>query len=414
MAIKRAIDAVISTPWAIQHEWLDTICAIAERENEYRGNLEALSVKLGRPLGNTERTTVRDGVAIVPVTGPLFRYANLMTDFSGATSYATLATDFTTALEDASVKSIILSIDSPGGQVNGGSELASLIANARGIKPIIAYIGGTGASAAYWIASAADKIVAADTAIIGSIGVESGFSVAAPADGEKKYRFVSSQSPLKNADPATKAGAEEAKRIVDSLASVFIDTVATNRGVSSQKVLDSYGAGAVFVAADALERGMIDSISTLEQTIKEVSAMDYSKLTAEALASERPDLVAAIKATVQVPDTAAIAQEAAAAERARIIGIEAHAIPGTETLIASLKADPAMTPERAAVQVLQHIKANGMPSAPSAAAAHLSNLRATENNLTPPAAVSDQEAPNAMQNLSAQIAEMKKNGIIRG
>jgi ClpP class serine protease len=53
-----------------------------------------------------------------------------------------------------------VNIDSPGGEVNGANELAQAIYDARGKKPIVAYVGGAGASAAYWVASAADRVVA--------------------------------------------------------------------------------------------------------------------------------------------------------------------------------------------------------------------------------------------------------------
>jgi hypothetical protein len=74
---------------------------------------------------------------------------------------------------------------------------------ARGKKPIIAYVGGTGASAAYWLASAADKVVISPTAVLGSIGVQVAYREAAAKAGEKTYRFVSSQSPNKNPELGT-------------------------------------------------------------------------------------------------------------------------------------------------------------------------------------------------------------------
>ena len=74
---KRALQAVMATAWAMTPEYCELIADIAARESEFSGNLEALEAKLGRPLGNTERTTTRDGIAIMPVQGPLFAKANL-------------------------------------------------------------------------------------------------------------------------------------------------------------------------------------------------------------------------------------------------------------------------------------------------------------------------------------------------
>ena len=416
--MKKAIEAVLAANWAIQPEWLDTIAAIAERESEYHGNLEALEAKLGRPLGNTMAATVRDGVAILPVEGPLFRRANLMTAFSGATSYDMLAKDFTQAIEDPNVGAILLHLDSPGGEVNGASEFAQMVAASD--KPVWAYVGGTLASAAYWIASAADKIIAADTAIIGSIGVQAGYTIKDAKAGEKSFRFVSSQSPNKNASPEPADGAAQIQGNVDALAQVFVDSVARNRHTTSDAVLESYGKGSVFVAADAEKRTMIDGIGTFESTLQqlkmEINSMDMKNLTVAALTEGRPDLVAEIQsaavASVEKPDVNAIRAEAATAERARIVAIEALAMPGTEDVVAACKADGS-TAEQAAVKIVQAAKAApaAKPKA-DAGAAHIAGLKKTESDLDAPQAgsgkdddVSDEDAA------SAALAMARKAGI---
>ena len=164
----RIWNRITGDPWAITETALHTILEIAARENE---RPEAVAAKLGRELQNTYQVTEREGVAILPITGPLFRYANLFTKVSGASSYELIARDFTAALENPQIKAIILDIDSPGGEVNGVSELSNMIFEARGKKPVSAYASGDAASGAYWIASAADEIVVSETAALGSIGV---------------------------------------------------------------------------------------------------------------------------------------------------------------------------------------------------------------------------------------------------
>src|SRR5690606_4035038 len=134
---------------------LDNLLAIADR----MGDPAALVTKQGQRLESARTVSVRDGVAIVPVVGPIFRYANLFTEISGATSTQVLATDIRAALDDPNIKAIILNIDSPGGIASGINELAEMIYEGRARKRIVAYGGGTVASAAYWIASAANEIV---------------------------------------------------------------------------------------------------------------------------------------------------------------------------------------------------------------------------------------------------------------
>lgn len=377
MTTRRAIEAVLASPWAITDDGMELVAAVASREHEYAGgNLEALEAKLGRPLANTQRMTVRDGgVALLPVQGPLFGKANLMTQVSGATSYDMLATDLNTALNDPAVKSIVAVINSPGGVVDGASELSSMIKAARGQKPMVAFVEGQMCSAALWIGSAFDSITAADTAQIGSLGVMMGMRKQEPKAGEKSYTFISSISPLKNADPGTDAGASAIKKVVDDLGMVFAESVAANRGQKVDHVIENYGKGAVAVAGDALARGMIDSIGTLEGVVSKLSKganrMDYASLNASNLAEKRPDLVAEIGAQAVAktnpPDLAAVRAEAAAAERQRINDVRAQALPGHEALVEQLAFDGKTTGAEAALQILaaERIKLSNMSSARS-------------------------------------------------
>lgn len=361
MPKRTAMDFIAAEAWAIRPEWLQTICEIAEREHEYAGDLQALETRLGRPLANTERATVRDGVAVVPVIGPLYRYANLMTELSGATSYQVTATDFQQALDDPNVSAIVLNIDSPGGMAKGANELSALIASARGVKPVVAYIGGDGASAAYWLAAAADEIVAEETATVGSIGAMLGLRMSEPRQGERAYSFVSSVSPLKNAGPDTEPGARELQRYVDELGQAFVDTVARYRGISASQVLEQYGQGAIFTGRIALQRGMVDRLGTLEGVISELASrrpmassgplrLTAAMVPAEAAALLRAEGAASI-------DTATVAAEAraagAAAERSRWLAVEALSVPGCEALVAELAADPAVTVGAAALRIAQ-------------------------------------------------------------
>ncbi len=208
------------TIWAITPEMMGTMVEIA-REN--RKTPEAIAREMGKDMKDTNAASIRDGVAVIKVSGPLFRYANLMTQICGVTSYELLAQDFNKAVQNPNIKGILLDIDSPGGEVNGCSELSDMIYQARGTKPIIAYASGACCSGAYWIASACDKILTADTAILGSIGVVSIFE---KDDEDKTIEIVSSQSPNKRPDINTEEGKAKIQARVDELAEVFIAKVA--------------------------------------------------------------------------------------------------------------------------------------------------------------------------------------------
>lgn len=255
-------------PWAIVQSELEKIVAIATRSND----IEALATKQGIKLNNTHKVEIRDGIAIIPVMGSIFRYANLMTEISGATSTQILSLDFNSAMNNNDVKGILLDIDSGGGQANGISELSQMIFNSRGKKPIKAYIGGSGASAAYWLASSADEVIINDTGVAGSIGAMLSFeddSEAMAAQGIKEVKIISSVSPLKNSD-------SELQALVDSLGQIFVENVARNRNVSTDTVLKNYGQGGLFVGKDAVIAGLADKVGTFEEVLKSFQTSNQS------------------------------------------------------------------------------------------------------------------------------------------
>lgn len=344
-----AFDLVASTPWAILPSMLETIGAIARRENE---SVESLEARLGRPLQNTRSVTVRDGVALIPVTGPVMRYGNMFTQISGATSLDTLATDFTRAVDDPAVKAIIMVYDTPGGQANGISEFAAMMRAAT--KPVTAFVESA-ASAGYWMASAADEIVISKTGEVGSIGAVLQMRVGNSAGS---VEIVSSQSPYKRPDVSTDAGRAQIQARVDSWAQAFIDDVAIGRKTTAEDVLARFGQGDMRMGQQAVANGMADRVATLEEVIAGLSgkttkgavmANETGAPVAQNpvidrafLAANHPDLITALQG------------EGATAERGRILDVQAQcsAIPGHSALMATLMADGTTTGPMAAVAVL--------------------------------------------------------------
>ena len=267
----RIWNKITGDPWAITETALHTILEVAARENE---SPEAVAAKLGRELQNTYNVTMRDGVAIIPVTGPLFRYANIFTSISGASSYELIAKDFIASLENPQIKAIILDIDSPGGEVNGVAELASMIFDARGTKPIIAYASGDAASGAYWVASAADEIVVSETSALGSIGVVGIYRGKSDKESVASVEIVSSQSPHKRLDPLSNEGKAKLQHRIDSMADVFISSVARNRNITAEDVQSNFGGGDVMIGGLAVNAGLADRIGSLERLITELSQDD--------------------------------------------------------------------------------------------------------------------------------------------
>jgi signal peptide peptidase SppA len=211
--------------------------------------------------------------AVLPLYGVMSQKMNLITQYSGGTSTEIFGSWFDDAMADSTVGRIILEVDSPGGSVYGISELSRKIYKARGTKPIVAVANSLMASAAYWVASAADEIHITPGGEIGSIGViaihvdrseankEAGFNVSYITAGKYKAEGNFDQ-PL---DPEAH---DFIQSRVDDYYSMFIKDVARNRGVSDAAVRSNFGEGRVVGPNVAVKNKMADKISTFEYVLK--------------------------------------------------------------------------------------------------------------------------------------------------
>lgn len=213
--------------------------------------------------GHFERTS--GGVAIVQLHGTLMK----MESSFGGTSTVAARRAIRAADADDDVKAILLHVDSPGGTVAGTMDLAKEVA--RTSKPIHAVIEDCGCSAAYWIASQADKVFTNETAIVGSIGtfavlVDS--SKAAETEGFEVH--VISTGKFKGmATPGTAISAEQLAKmqeLVDGLNQFFLEGVAAGRKLALG-VVKNLADGSVYVGAAAAELGLTDGVRSLDEVI---------------------------------------------------------------------------------------------------------------------------------------------------
>lgn len=280
----RIIARLTSVPWLIQAEALETMLQIAGRGIPDQETIEgwkheasrlALATRPGDPLGTAPSARVRDGVAIVPVAGPIFRYANLFTQFSGATALADVAANLAAARADGRVRAVMLEIDSPGGDVTGLAEAADMIAQLAAEKPVVAYVEGAAQSAAYWLASAAAQIVISATGQVGSLGAVVAMQDTRERqarDGVRRYEFISSQTPNKRLDPTTDAGAARVQALADRLAAEFLQAAAANRGMTVEDIIAATDGGGILVGADAVRSGLADRVGGFEETLQRLSS----------------------------------------------------------------------------------------------------------------------------------------------
>jgi protease-4 len=173
--------------------------------------------------------------------------------------------------KDDGIKAIVLRIDSPGGAVGPSQEIYSEILKLREKKPVIATLGSVGASGGYYIACAAQKILANPGTITGSIGVIAQFVSYeqllkwAKLDVEviKSGEFKDVGSPFKK---MTETEKQYMQQLIDNVYSQFKLAVSKARGIDS-KEMDKIADGRIFTGEQAKNLKLIDELGTLSDAI---------------------------------------------------------------------------------------------------------------------------------------------------
>lgn len=286
MNYPKLLRAISNTPWAIDPEKGRAILdMLAFRTAGGQFSRAEINERIGQNDAGVAAATVRPesgsapaggNIAVIGIHGVIDHRAGMMTDMSGMTSTERVSALFREAVADDTVSKIVFDVDSPGGNVFGVEELADLIDDARGIKPMTAVANATAASAAYWIASQADEIVLTPSGEVGSIGVwtaheeyskmmeEGGVGVELVSAGQYKTEG----NPF---EPLSDDARGYMKRRVDQYYESFVSAVARGRSVSIDEVKGGFGQGRVVGAQDALAAGMVDRIESLDDALRRLS-----------------------------------------------------------------------------------------------------------------------------------------------
>lgn len=180
------------------------------------------------------------------------------------------------------IKAIVVEINSGGGSPVGSDEIAMAVKRAE--KPTVAVIREVGASGAYWIASAADKIYANRMSITGSIGVIGDYLEFARLleDYNITYRMFKSGKYKAMGSPFKEMTGEEAdifQKNVDKIHNFFVEAVAENRNMPEEDVRQ-IATGEIFLGVEAKEIGLVDELGTLQDALKELE--EQLNITADA------------------------------------------------------------------------------------------------------------------------------------
>ena len=259
-------EALCSTAWAILPEKMDMILSVVNARNN--------GVEFEAAKRRATKFTNRKGdIGIIQAYGTISQRPSAFP--SGGTSTERIGAMFDEAINDPSIGTIVFDVDSPGGSVNGVTELSNKIYGARGRKPIIAVVNSMMASAAVWAFTAADEIVITPSGQIGSIGVlavhsetskmDEGLGIKTTLIHAGKYKVEANPY-----QPLEDEARSEMQKHVDKYYGMFVDDVARNRGVKRSVVESDFGQGRMFLSSDAIKVGLADRIGTLEQVVADL------------------------------------------------------------------------------------------------------------------------------------------------
>ena len=231
---------------------------------------------------------MENDLAIIEIHGSLVKKASgLMAWFFGVTGMAQIGETFNKAVLDTDVKGIFLDVDSPGGSSDGTSDLADIIFEARGKKPVLAFADGQATSAAAWISSSADFVaVANEMTRLGSIGVygvhldiadmakEIGIRPTVFSAG--KFKAIGNQfEHLSGADK------KYIQSQFDYLHGLFIQAIVKNTGISENKLNKNLKEAQIFMGSQGIAVGLAHKIMNRQQAMALLSDVADGKTSFE-------------------------------------------------------------------------------------------------------------------------------------
>lgn len=250
---------------------------LASAEARGRSDLKAWVDEMVGPVYTPEGS-----VGVINVKGSLINGSAGVMRLYGVLGYDDIREALTEAVADKNTRTIILRVDSGGGQVAGVQELSDYIREVSKVKAVASFTDTTMASAAYWLGCSADKVYAGSTAIVGSIGVlivhqevskmmaEAGVTTTIIRSG--KYKAL-----VNRYEPLSKLAEEELQSQVDDIDTTFNAYVASRRGVSEDTAKRKMGQGREFLGVRAVDAGLVDAITTFSDAHASANGSTASK-----------------------------------------------------------------------------------------------------------------------------------------
>ncbi len=231
--------------------------------------------RVKKSTAGVKKTDTKNRIAVIHASGnimPEFDSESIFPGTDDNITYRNFSKSLEDALEDDNVKAIVLRITSPGGAGSTSDLIWNKVREASKEKPIIASMGPVAASGGYYIAMAADTIVASSQTITGSIGVFGVVMNMQELFNEKlgiHFDAVTSHnhslwiSPDK---PMSEAARRTYQGFVDEFYEVFLERVAVSRDMTIDEVRPVAG-GRVWTGVEAHEVGLVDVIGELSTAL---------------------------------------------------------------------------------------------------------------------------------------------------
>lgn len=264
-----------TAPWALHEPALQQLAHTTQERVRAGGTEPAPKRKAATQTTAGAATGTAGAIAIIRVRGVIDQHDDYWLDYFGGVSTERIARHFRAAMAAPEIGAIVLDIDSPGGSVFGTPELAAEIYAARGKKRVVAVANSFAASAAFWLATAAEEVVVTPSGEVGSVGcymVHLDYSQYLESSGIKPtvIRSGTYKAEGNPYEPLSEEAKDYRQLSTDRYHTMFVNAVAKHRGVTATVVRKTYGEGRMVGAKDALDQGMVDAIGTLEETVVRV------------------------------------------------------------------------------------------------------------------------------------------------